>query len=508
MYRQQMDKLTPHHVVQNQNLYSKNICVRLTNSKCEEKFKNIKISVDYQTQTIPQHKIELIIKLTDENDPFFLYSLYMSEEDYQQLKTQQGLLVDFSAFGQKFIDLLNLCEKDEKLDNPKFQLQLYTKEPLSYDHSNASLNVIEINPFKHLCHLQLNFMPGNDTDVKKYLANCLQTIRENYSKLNREYDEFKVNYTQRLEMCQTNLQQKTNELDKLRLDYDSQTERLNMKYMQELNFEKEKSIQTQYAIQQKFDKEKKDLEVNYQKVNKQMEQRLNELEVINKELTDKKYKNEVQLQELRSKLASLQEEYSIVKQDLNSIRKQNTNLDSELHTNEKTLNHLRTRIAVLEQEVKDKDELVQRSQDLLNNEQSQKKGQDELLNEKNSEIKKLNASVKHLSSELLKANEIIAKLNNKLRNCNNKIKLKNEILSQQEKVLIERDKEIAQTKAELKNLKENIENLSNENKDLKGHLNKKDTELDTAAQMIKKNEHSKFKNVYFKHFKFFYINSN
>ena len=62
---------------------------------------------------------ELIIKLTDELDPFFLYSLYMSEEDYQTLKAQQGLLVDFGAFGQKFIDLLNLCEKDERCDNPK-----------------------------------------------------------------------------------------------------------------------------------------------------------------------------------------------------------------------------------------------------------------------------------------------------------------------------------------------------------------------------------------------------
>jgi spindle assembly abnormal protein 6 len=52
-------------------------------------------------------------------DPFFLYSLYMSEEDYQTLKIQQGLLVDFSAFGQRFIDLLFACEKDEKSENPK-----------------------------------------------------------------------------------------------------------------------------------------------------------------------------------------------------------------------------------------------------------------------------------------------------------------------------------------------------------------------------------------------------
>lgn len=186
------------------NLYSKNILVRLTNSKStEDKFKPINITVDYQiTGTLQSHKTELIIKLTDENDPFFLYSLYMTEEDYQTLKLQQGLLVDFGAFGQRFIDLLCACEKDEKSDKPKFQLQLFSKDPLPYDHSNANLNIIEINPFKHLCHLSLCFMPGNDADVKKYLANCLKTIREDYSKLARLFEENKMQLNQKLESTQ------------------------------------------------------------------------------------------------------------------------------------------------------------------------------------------------------------------------------------------------------------------------------------------------------------------
>jgi hypothetical protein len=84
----------------------------------------------------------------------------------------------------------------------RFQLQFFTKEPLPFDHNNANLNVIEINPFKHLCHLQLNFMPGNDTDVKKYLANCLQTLKENYTRLCKEYAENKTSLTQRLETTQ------------------------------------------------------------------------------------------------------------------------------------------------------------------------------------------------------------------------------------------------------------------------------------------------------------------
>ena len=36
-----------------------------------------------------------------------------------RLKSQQGLLVDFCAFPQKFVDLLELCRGGEQRDSPK-----------------------------------------------------------------------------------------------------------------------------------------------------------------------------------------------------------------------------------------------------------------------------------------------------------------------------------------------------------------------------------------------------
>jgi hypothetical protein len=38
------------------NLYAKSIMVRLTNSKQEDRYKSIHITVDYQTSTLPTHK--------------------------------------------------------------------------------------------------------------------------------------------------------------------------------------------------------------------------------------------------------------------------------------------------------------------------------------------------------------------------------------------------------------------------------------------------------------------
>lgn len=103
------------------NLYSKSALVRIMGSKpSEDRIQLIHITVDYHRPTIAAHKNELIIKLTDENDPFFLYSLYLNEDDYQSFKMSQGLLVDFSSFGEELIGLLKGCEKEEKAEKPKY----------------------------------------------------------------------------------------------------------------------------------------------------------------------------------------------------------------------------------------------------------------------------------------------------------------------------------------------------------------------------------------------------
>ena len=397
----------------------------------------------------------------------------MSEEDYQTLKIQQGLLVDFGAFGQRFIDLLCACEKDEKSDNPKFQLQFYSKEPLPFDHGHASLNVIEINPFKHLCHLSLNFSPGNDSDVKKYLATCLQTLRDDHTKLSRLYEETKLSLSQKLENTQQFLSQKSLEVDKLKIELDSQSERIITKHMQELNFERDKSMQNQYASQQKWDKEKKEMELNHMKSVKQFETRLTDLELNNKDLIEKKYKNESQLQEFKLKNNTLQEEYNTLKQELLNTRKQNSTMDSELHSNEKLTNQLKTKIAVLEQELKDKMDMLNKTQDLLTNEQSQRKLIDETLKEKLNELKKKQAEINHYVQEFKKGNEVVIKLQAREKTLVGQVKLKTKILNEQEKVMKEKEHEIDDLKSELRESKHQLNSLNDELKDAKNTLQKK-----------------------------------
>lgn len=330
----------------------------------------------------------MIIKLTDENDPFFLYSLYLNEEDYQSLKASQGLLVDFNAFGQRFIDLLQACEKDSESSNPKFQLYFVSKEPLI----NAILEIVEINPFKHLCHLSLCFSPGNDNDVKKYLASCLVKMREDYGKLFSLHEDTKLQFNNKLDNSQKSLTQKLNEIERLKVDFDANTERLVAKHEQELTFERERSAQSQFSMQQRHEKEKREWEASSSKALKQMEERVGELEAANKELVEKRYKNETQIQELEYRNKTLQEDVVSTKAELSQYKKENSQLDMRVHEGEKLASQLTNRVAVLEQELKDKHEQVRKLQDSLFAEQTQCKQLEENLKEKQTKLKEKQAS--------------------------------------------------------------------------------------------------------------------
>lgn len=59
----------------------------------------------------------------------------------------------------------------------RFILHFVSQGSYTNERTTGMLNVIETNPFKHLTHLSLKFIPGTDSDVKKYLADCLKQLK-------------------------------------------------------------------------------------------------------------------------------------------------------------------------------------------------------------------------------------------------------------------------------------------------------------------------------------------
>ncbi|NXD24908.1 SAS6 protein, partial [Spelaeornis formosus] len=448
---------------------------------------NVRVNIELLSVSNPVHKKDLAVRLTDDTDPFFLYNLVISEEDFQSLKSQQGLLVDFSAFPQKFIDLLQQCIQEQNNDIPRFLLQLVSSAP-ALDHAPVSLNVVETNPFKHLTHLSLKFLPGTDAEIKKFLANCLKCLKEDKMMLEEKLKRTEEDLTRQLSYTQQSLSEKSRELDKLKNDWTSYTTALSNKHSQELTSEKERALQAQTQYQQQHEQQKKELENLHQKSIQQLQNRLSELEVINKDLTERRYKGDSTVRELKAKLSGLEDECQRAKQEVLSLRRENTTLDAECHEKEKLINQLQTRVAVLEQEIKDKDQLVTRTKEVLDATQEQKVILEESTEEKQRHIEKLETTIKSLSAELLKANEIIKKLQGDLKTLMSKLKLKNTVTIQQEKLLAEKEEKLQKEQRESQELGQSLRVKEQEVCKLQEQLESTIQKLEESKQLLKTNE--------------------
>ncbi|MGH0182810.1 UNVERIFIED_CONTAM: hypothetical protein FKN15_010531 [Acipenser sinensis] len=158
----------------------------------------------------------------------------------------------------------------------------------------------------------------------------------------------------------------------------------------------------QSQCQIKYEQQKREMEMAHSRAVQHLESRVTELESTNKELTERKYKSDSAIRELKAKLTGLEEDYHRAKQEVISLRRENSTLDSECHEKEKLLNQLRTRTAVLEQEVKDKEQVVTRTTDEFETAKEHKKKLEESVEHKQLLIGNFEATVKSLSEELLK----------------------------------------------------------------------------------------------------------
>nr|XP_019602573.1 PREDICTED: spindle assembly abnormal protein 6 homolog [Rhinolophus sinicus] len=466
-----------------QVLFQQLVPLQVKCKDCEERRVSVRVSIELQSVSNPVHRKDLVIRLTDDTDPFFLYNLVISEEDFQSLKFQQGLLVDFLAFPQKFIDLLQQCTQEHAKEIPRFLLQLVSPAAI-LDNSPAFLNVVETNPFKHLTHLSLKLLPGNDVEIKKFLAGCLKCSKEEKFSLTQSLEDV----TRQLNFTQKTLSEKIQELDKLRNEWASHTAALSNKHSQELTSEKEKALQVQVQYQQQHEQQKKDLEILHQRNIQQLQNRLSELEVANKDLTERKYKGDSTVRELKAKLSGVEEELQRTKQEVLSLRRENSTLDAECHEKEKHINQLQTKVAVLEQEIKDKDQLVLRTKEAFDTIQEQKVALEENGEKNQVQLGKLEATIKSLSAELLKANEIIKKLQGDLKTLMGKLKLKNTVTIQQEKLLAEKEEKLQKEQKELQDVGQSLRSKEQEVCRLQEQLEATVQKLEESKQLLKNNE--------------------
>uniref|UniRef100_A0A672J425 Spindle assembly abnormal protein 6 homolog n=1 Tax=Salarias fasciatus TaxID=181472 RepID=A0A672J425_SALFA len=405
---------------------------------------------------------DLVLKLTDDKDPYFLFSLSVSEEDFQSLKVQQGLLVDFSAFPQKFIDLLELCSSEQCSDAPRFVLHLTCQSP----EGPAHFSVVETNAFKHLNHLSLRLAPGSDRDVRDHLAACLSAVKAEKQALDVKLKKTEEDLSRQLSYAQQTLCERSKELEKLRSDWTHQTSSLSSRHAEELQSEREKSAELQQQAE---------------RLREELQSRLAQLEESCRDLTRDKYQQEAALRDLQTKLQHADQESQRWKQQCQAARRENGQLDSELQQQQSLVVRLQTRVAVLEQESRDQQQLMKRTHDVLEATQQQKV-------RSTAQTRKLEATVKSLSEELLKANGIIQKLQAEVRALLGKVKLKNTVTVSQEKRLQDTSQKLQRAEQQLHDLEQQLADRDLQVEKLKEQLDGTVQKLNESRDVLKTNE--------------------
>nr|CAH0111877.1 unnamed protein product [Daphnia galeata] len=440
--------------------------VQMQLSPTEERKHFLRLSVELISSGMSSTSFrkDLQIEITDEEDPYIFYSLRMSEEDFSVLKSQQGLLIDFSSFPSKFVQLVERCVAEYQTESPKFLILIRYQNEMS--KPCFVLEIVETNPFKHLCHLSLRLSEGGETQIKKHLSLKLRQLKEEQeSNL-----QILKGLEQQIDMEKKSNAQKTAELELLKCDFQSKL--LDMQQLLKIEYQTEKQV----LLQTKMDLEQ---QLKQHQMNAGEKER-NFMQQI-KDLKEKNTQTDSHAKDTTSRLIKVEEECNRLQQELTSARRRGASLDADFHSKERTVNQLRTKVAVLEQELKDKEILLAKQQDLLTSAQEQKVVRlTTIVEEKDGIISRRESAVKTMTEELIKANDIIRKLQNDIRTSNQKLKTRTDVATEQEKILQQRENEITRFRAELNKQAKLIDEVA----ELKSKNEEKDTTIKNNEQII------------------------
>lgn len=464
-------------------LYSSIQKFYIRNGQSEEKIKHLRVIVDFINNQSIVSKQVLSIQVNDDEDPFYYYSLVLTEEDYQRLKQLQGLLVDFDSFPTQVIRLLEQCKEQESNDS-KFLLLLEEDRKNGGDFHQTSLKIVETNNFKHLCHLVLYIEAGNDNDIKKLMLKKIEALKEKNMKAERCISDLESQLFAKSK-C---LQSKEHELQETKQKWKEERLAFKAESTKELTEETEKLRKVQLEWQIKSQRERNELEDKYQTNLKEKEAELSRLRIENQILQEKRTLADSTIVEQARRIETLEKEVSAFRGDIVSLRKQNAKLDSDYHDKDRQVHSLKTKLAVAEQESKDISVILNKQKELLNSANEQKSRLEEVINEKEKSILRKQTTIQNLSDELVKANEIITKIQKELSLINQKLKVRTVIALEQEKVVETSQKKIAKLEESIISQEKKIQSLLETEKSLKSSLRDFNSTINMKDKKIKENE--------------------
>jgi len=426
----------------------------------------------------------LIIQVTNPNDPLFLYSLDLSEIEYQQLKTEQSLLVDFQNFPDFITKMFYFC-KNDKDDIYSCVLTLGGIGENNFSSGgNGILTVEEKTQYRKLNHLILKLQAANDLSLKKYLSDVSKEYKEKFENLSLKYSDLNQNY----EMIQKeNLNLKEN-LQKIEYEHKTSLDNLLNEKNKEINLIKENN----------FKENKKQLELMESDKNKtisDLENRISQLQGIlddatkNKtQLEEHKLKLEINQKDLEGKFAISNTELNVYKTEITNLRQENADLNKKCLSYEKNLTEFNFKNESILKQLEEKNKSLENMKQLIDSLNKQRDSNEDTIKSLKASNNKLENKLQLSIKEINKGNDIIQRLQNDIKNQKSKIKSTKNELNTQEQLINQKQILLDEQNKTIKDLKRDNETKEQEIIGLKNQINNYSNKLNENEKLIEENK--------------------
>lgn len=450
--------------------------VKVRTSEFEEKTAWLRLGIAL-AQVPGTHHYSLQIVLTEESDPFFLFSFECDEGVFHSLKQEQAILVDFVTFPHKIIELLEMCCRRTE-EGPRFICVLEKQGEMQ-----GTLNVVETNLFKQLVHLSLKLRGGNDEVVKTHLAAKLRELKGYTEGLEGKF----AHTADSLELKTEQLEDLSREFRRLQDEFERKISENRLEEQEKLAFTRQQLLQEQFTLKKAHEEEKRALA---EKLEGSLRDLQNKLEISStqvSELTSTKYSLEGRERELATRLRQADHQVELANNELEHLRETSKNFTANNHAQDRKLTELTLSLANLERQLKDKEDIIGRLTDLTETNSDYRAQQEETLNMLKATVGKLEDKLQQSAAEINKGNSIIQKLQADVKSGKQKLKLKNTVILQQEQV-IQQKREINETQnKENLQLKRDFERKHDDNKDLENTVSELKNKLAEASNTLQSN---------------------
>ncbi|KAH9281800.1 Spindle assembly abnormal protein 6 -like protein [Echinococcus granulosus] len=444
--------------------------------------KKITVTVEQTSPSNTQVEKSLDISLTDDSDMYFLFTTKIFASDFQKLKEQQGLIVEYNAFGQMLADLLTKCLTEESNNSPRYILQFSeTLEP-------HMLEIVETTDFRRLTHLAINFTAASDETLKAYLVSYIKRFKADHELTLEKFRHAESILSQQLASSSQMSNELKNKLEYMKESCQREVSDLKKQYESQMEQLTSSNYKTIELLKSKHSSELKTLQ----------EAHKDEISCLRSKLESQASllaTNNICEDELKSQITALSKTLKESESTLNSVQSENDAQKSEILSLKVKIEQLQSNVSQVTAKHDSMESMFAIEQRRASSFESecgalrhQLRGIQEDLQKKVKQVEKLERLMKQQACEVTKANGIIKQLQKELKVTQNKAKLRGQVATEQEKVLTAKESELEEVQTALQDLRDRLQAEEGRREQGEIQISRLQASLEEAKKTIENNE--------------------